>query len=178
MIGFFFIYIDRLFNDWKSFWLFLENFDIKLNWIYSVFNFFSLVRIFGIVENLLRFSLIFVRECFWFINSNEGKKVKLFFEKLSVKRFFRFLNRLLEIEWVVLFKLMFKIYKWWRLCIFWNILECIWWKLFFDKLSLIKFGKLSLVIVWRGKLVFWRYSFFSFFFINIKCRFYLFVLWK
>lgn len=88
-------------------WFFLENFESKLYWIESIFKFLSFIKKFGVIENLLRFSLIFKRDCFWLFSNDLGKEVKLFFEILIVDRFFRLENKFLEINEGVLFNLIF-----------------------------------------------------------------------
>lgn len=97
-IGFFFMQIKILVNDLNNFWFFLLIFDIKLYCIYNFFKFVNCFREFEREENILWFRLSFFKDNFWFFSKFWGKKFKLFCEILRVVKYFRFLNKFLEIK--------------------------------------------------------------------------------
>lgn len=128
-------------------------------------------------ENILWFRLIFVKDCFWFFSRDCGKKVKLFWDRLSFVKYLRFLNKFLVIKLLIKFKLIFDVNNWWRFFIFWNIFGWIFVKLFLDKLRIFKDGKLKMFLYLIGKLVFWRYSLFKFFFVSVISKYYCIGYW-
>lgn len=142
-----------------------------------MFKFFSFIKEFESVENILWLRLIFVKEFFWFFKRKEGRKVNLFLEILSLVKCFRFLNNLLEIKLLVKFKLILIVCNCWRFFMFWNILGWMFVKLFFDKLRKDSDGKLKIFFNIRGMFVFMRYNFFMFFLKIFICKGYLWVLW-